>query len=80
MESDNRSPRQTLDSILYQFGIGALLGLIFVCVPLAISMPGMATWSIAVSIVLFCGVLSALVGKRFLTVLMRVLESFPPIA
>ena len=79
---NNNSNRQTLSSMLYQFAVGALLGVAFICIPLAISVPGMAVWNIAasVTIVLLCSVLSALFGRKILSALMSVLESFPPIA
>ena len=78
----NNSEHRTLTSTAYQFGVGVLLGLTFICIPLAISAPDMTVWNITVSatVVLLCGILSALVGKRFLATFMRVLESFPPIA
>ncbi|NJM96015.1 MAG: hypothetical protein HC800_01275 [Phormidesmis sp. RL_2_1] len=79
---DNSSNRQTWRNIANQFGLGALVGLMLAWIPLAISMPDWAAWNItaSVALVLLCGTLSALFGKRFLAALMSLLESFPPIA
>jgi len=79
---DNSSSQRSWRDVAYRFGLGALLGLVVAWIPLAISMPGLTAWNVTASaaLVLLCATFSALVGDRFLKGLMRLLESFPPIA
>ena len=72
--------RSMLVGLAYRFFWGAIIGLGFSLIPLAISMPMANFWAIAAALAVLCGTLSALIGKQFLSVLMNVLESFPPIA
>lgn len=82
MPSNENQTRRSLREISLHFLIGAVIGLAFACIPLAITLPNLASWNITTSaaIVVICGVLSALVGKRALSAFMNVLENFPPIA
>lgn len=79
---ENASTRRTLADVTYQFFLGAALGLVLAWIPLAVSIPELQVWNFfaSIAIVLTCGVLSAFFGKRFLSAIMSLLESFPPIA
>ncbi|MBE9068008.1 hypothetical protein IQ260_15260 [Leptolyngbya cf. ectocarpi LEGE 11479] len=79
---NNSSAPRSLKDIVYQFLLGAVLGLIVSLIPWVLIEPGLTVWNLAVTsiIILLCGILSALLGKQFLNSLMRFLESFPPVA
>ena len=79
---ESSSAQRTIRDVAYQFLVGALLGLVVALIPLAISMPGLELWNAEASalLVLLCATLSALVGDKFLSAFIRLLESFPPIA
>ena len=79
---DDRSHPRTLADIGYQFLLGAVLGLVLALIPLAITVPTLTLWNslATATLVLFCGILSALFGKRLLHGLIQFLESFPPVA
>ncbi len=80
-QAEHSKPR-TLADIGYYFLWGIVFGLVLALIPLAISTPAFTLWNIYATggLVLVCGTLSALVGKRFLHALMRLLEFFPPVA
>ncbi|MEL6453110.1 MAG: hypothetical protein AAFQ40_00150 [Cyanobacteria bacterium J06623_5] len=73
---------RTFANVAYQFFLGAALGLVLSGIPLAISMPDLQRWNVlaSVAVVLLSGLLSALFGKHFLSKLVGLLASFPPIA
>ena len=75
--------RRTLADFIYQFLVGSALGIILAAIAWLITAPTSLTlWNIAAiaTIIVVCGLLSALIGKRFLTAVSDFIESFPPIA
>ncbi|MGD1855210.1 MAG: hypothetical protein ACFB2W_13280 [Leptolyngbyaceae cyanobacterium] len=80
-QKNSSDPRSAKD-IAYQFLLGAVLGLIVSLIPWVLIAPTLTTWNLTATgiIILFCGLLGALLGKQFLNSLMRFLESFPPVA
>lgn len=79
---ENSSEPRSFKDIAYQFLLGTGLGLIISLIPWVLIEPALTTWNLIVTsiIIIFCGLLSALLGKQFLNGLMRFLESFPPVA
>ena len=82
MTPQDHSNHRTLTDLAYQFLLGAALGAVLCLIPWAVAPPTMTMVNIAATaaIVIVCGILSAFFGKRFLTLIMNILESFPPIA
>ncbi|MEM7066413.1 MAG: hypothetical protein AAF572_25005 [Cyanobacteria bacterium P01_B01_bin.77] len=79
---ENSSKLRPPKEITYQFLLGTALGLIVSLIPWVLITPALTTWNLTVTgiIILFCGLLAALLGKQFLNSLMRFLESLPPVA
>lgn len=75
--------RRTLADLAYQFLVGSALGMILAVIAWLITAPTpLKFWNIAAiaATIVVCGLLSVLVGKRFLTAVSNFIESFPPIA
>lgn len=84
MHSENTDPKhRTLADIVFQFFLGAAIGLILALFPLSfiwMSALGLKVLHIVLSIgfIAFCGTLSAIWGNKFLAKLFSLLESIPP--
>lgn len=77
------SERRTVADIAYQFLLGSGLGMILALIAWLITAPTpLRLWNLAAvaATIVVCGLLSVLVGKRFLTALSDFITSFPPIA
>ena len=75
--------RRTLADLAYQFLLGSALGIILALIAWLITAPTpLKLWNMAAvaAIIVGCGLLSVLIGKRFLTALSNFITSFPPIA
>ncbi|MEM1253932.1 MAG: hypothetical protein AAGI69_15995 [Cyanobacteria bacterium P01_H01_bin.21] len=75
--------RRTLADFAYQFLVGSALGMILAAIAWLITAPTpLKLWNIAAiaATIVVCGLLSVLIGKRFLTAVSNFIESFPPIA
>jgi amino acid transporter len=85
MTSEDSSPKhRTLTDVIKQFLLGIAFGLLITLIPLSyisISAIGLHLSHIIVlvALVLFCGILAAALGNKFLSPLMKFLESIPPI-
>ena len=81
-DKNDTSDSRRIRDVGYDFLIGAVIGLVFAWVVTALALPDFELWNMAASgaLILLCGTLSALFGKRGLKALMTLLESFPPIA
>jgi RsiW-degrading membrane proteinase PrsW (M82 family) len=82
-EDNNPKPR-TFSDVVKQFLMGIAVGLLLMLVPLSyISISAIELNSLRVivlaALVLFCGILAATWGNKFLSPLMKFLESIPPI-
>lgn len=79
-QEDQSNPR-TLSDVGYHFLLGAAFGLFCALIPLEFTKYSLILWNVSatVALVLFCGTLSALFGKKFLNSLRQFLESFPQI-
>ena len=79
---EDYSKQRILADLAYQFLLGSVLGAVLCLIPWAIATPTLTVVNIVATaaIVVVCGILSVFFGKRFLTLIMNILESFPPIA
>jgi len=81
---DNSLKHRTSTDVIKQFLLGIAVGLLLMLIPLSyvsISAIELQLLHVVVlaALILFCGILAAAFGSKFLTPLMKFLESIPPI-
>lgn len=81
---DNSLKHRTSTDVIKQFLLGTAVGLLLMLIPLSyvsISAMELQLFHIVVLavLILFCGILAAAFGSKFLSPLMKFLESIPPI-
>lgn len=81
---DSSSEQRTLIDVIKQFLLGIAVGLLLMLIPLAyISISTMELKLLHVVVlavlILSCGILAAAFGSKFLSPLMKFLESIPPV-
>ena len=85
MTSEDNSPKhRTSTDVIKQFLLGIAVGLLLMLIPLSyVSISAMELQLLHVvilaTLVSFCGILAAAFGSKFLSPLMKFLESIPPI-
>ena len=86
MPSENDLPKpRTLGDLVYQFLLGGTLGVVLAMLPAFYISTSIIAWKnlyigFLGALVIVCGILGMLVGKRFLRALISFLESIPPVA
>lgn len=84
VSEDSSSKQRTLMDMIKQFLLGIAFGLLLMLIPLgyisvsAIELKLLTVIVLAV-VILSCGILAAAFGNKFLSLLIKFLESIPPI-